>query len=421
MYVQLLHQEARTENSTGQRWKKQIEMPKHKYFSTDVVFNDTFEAIDPVKGILKGVKVCSEGDIRGHGIYANPKFIRDVTRLGKEHEPGVKARFGHPNMCATALGTYIGRYHNYRTNIEEKEGFPENKRHHTVADLYLDETAKNLPQLGNAWDYIINLAKTSPDMFGNSIVFTPGEDQLVTEKDEEGNSKVVRHDATIEALHATDLVDEPAAVEGLFSRFADEDLAMQVTLFLDQHPEVYDLAINHPDMVDTFLEKYKSYKIKKEMSEKSNEARSFFDTMKDAILSVFKPKEGEPAIELPKEVSDKFGEFDVKLKELEGENETLSNELNEIKDSIAEKDAKIQELTDSINAKDSEIATKVTELEGKESEINQLKAKSTKIPGRKGAEDTEPKPTEEEKALSATLKSFRNELSVVRPDEFSDN
>jgi hypothetical protein len=395
-------------------------MPKHKYFSTDVVFNDNFETIDPEKGIIRGVKVCSEGDIRGHGVYANAKFIRDVTRLGKEHEPGVKARFGHPNMCATALGTYLGRYHNYRTNIEEREGFPENKRHHTVADLHLDETSKNLPQLGNAWDYIINLANTSPDMFGNSIVFTPGKDQVVTEKDEEGNSKVIRHDATIEALHATDLVDEPAAVEGLFSRFADEDLAMQVTLFLDHHPEVYDLAINHPDMVDTFLEKYKSYKIKKEMSEKSKDVRTIFDKMKDAFLSVFKV-EGQEEINVPAEVKDKMSEFDNKLKELESENESLSTELDGIKDAIAEKDAKIQELTDSITAKESEIATKVTELEGKESEINQLKAKSSKIPGRKGAEDTEPKPTEEEKALSATLKSFRNELSVVRPDEFSDN
>jgi hypothetical protein len=394
-------------------------MPKHKYFSSDIVFNESFEAIEADKGIIRGVKVCSEGDIRGHGVYANAKFIRDVTRFGKEHGPGVKARFGHPNMCATALGTYLGRYQNYRTQIEEKEGFPENKRHHAIADLHLDETAKNLPQLGNAWEYIINLAQTSPDMFGNSIVFTPGENELVTEKDEEGKTKVIREDATIEALHATDLVDEPAAVEGLFSRFADEDMAMQVTYFFDQHPEVYELAINHPDIVDTFLEKYKSYKIKKEMSKKSKDVRTIFDKMKDAFLSVFKI-EGQEETNIPKEVTDRMSEFDNKLKELETENDSLSNELKEIQDSIAEKDVKIQELTDSNVKKDSEIIAKQAEIEGKESEINQLKAKSTKVPGKKGAEDIVPELTPEDKALNATLKSLRDELSVVRTDDFSD-
>ena len=156
------------------------------------------------------------------------------------------------------------------------------------------------------------------------------------------------------------------------------------------------------------------------MSEKSKEVRTIFDKMKDAFLSVFKV-EGSEETNIPAEVTDKMTEFDNKLKELESENESLSNELKDIQDSIAEKDVKIQELTDSVTAKDTEIAGKVTELEGKESEINQLKAKSTKIPGKKGAEDTMPVPTPEEKALDATLKSMRDELSVVRPDDFSDN
>ena len=395
-------------------------MPKHKYFSSDIVFNESFEAIEPDKGIIRGVKVCSEGDIRTHGLYANAKFIRDVTKLGKEHGVGVKARFGHPNMCATALGTYIGRYHNYRTKIEEKEGFPENKRHHSIADLHLDETAKNLPQLGNAWEYILKLAKTSPDMFGNSIVFTPGDVEEFSIKNED-DTITKRMDATILELQGTDLVDEPAATEGLFSRFADEDLALQVTSFLDQHPEVYDLAVNHPDMVETFLKKYEQYKLKKEkMSEKSKEVRTIFDKMKDAFLSVFKV-EGSEETNIPAEVTDKMTEFDNKLKELESENESLSNELKDIQDSIAEKDVKIQELTDSVTAKDTEIAGKVTELEGKESEINQLKAKSTKIPGKKGAEDIMPVPTPEEKAFDATLKSMRDELSVVRSDDHPES
>lgn len=391
-------------------------MPKHKYFSSDIVFNQSFEAIEPDKGIIRGVKVCSEGEIRGHGVYANAKFIRDVTRHGKEHAVGVKARFGHPNMCATALGTYIGRYKNYRTKIEETES---GDRHHSIADLHLDETSKNLPKLGNAWEYVMKLAQTSPDMFGNSIVFTPGESDIVKIKNEDG-SEIKREEVTIEALHATDLVDEPAAVEGLFSRFADEDMAMQVTLFLDQHPEVYDLAVNHPDIVDTFLKKYEQYKLKKQqMTDKSKETRSFFDKIKDAFSAAFKAEEGqEPAI--PQEVTDRMSEFDVKLKELEDENESLSKQLTDIQ---SVKDLEIQGLNDQIVEKQKEIESKQVDIEAKESKINQLQAASTKPGGKKGAEGSDDlvQLSDYEKALEEDLKKLKSEMSVIRTDSFTGN
>ena len=385
-------------------------MPKHRYFSSDVIFNSSFESIEPDKGIIKGVKICSEGEVRGHGVYSNPKFIRDVTRLGKEHGPGVKARFGHPNMCATALGTYIGRYKNYRTQIEEAEGFPENKRHHSVADLYLDQTAKNLPKLGNAWDYVMQLASTSPDMFGNSIVFTPGESEFVKIKQEDG-SELKREEVSIEALHATDLVDEPAATEGLYSKFAEEDMAMQVTLFLDQHPEVYDLAVNHPDIVETFMNKYENYKLKKvEMSEKSKDARTFFDKIKDAFASAFKVEEGEEPV-IPQEVTDRMAEFDIKLTELETENESLSSDLEAVKGEIAGKDEEIQKLTD-------EVVTKQKDIDTKESEINKLIATGTKIPGRIGAEGVDEgiQLTQMEMELEEDLKKLKGELTTARAD-----
>lgn len=266
-----------------------IVMSKHKYFSSDIVFNKAFEEVDSEKGIIRGVKVCSEGEAKGHGVHLNPKFIRNVTKLGKEHGPGIKARFGHPNMCATSLGTYIGRYKNYRTKIEETEN---GTRHHSVADLFLDETSKNLPKLGNVWEYIMKLASTAPDMFGNSIVFTPGEEEKVTIKNEDG-TETVRYDATIEELRATDLVDDPAATDGLFSVFDEGDLALQVTTFLDQHPEVYDLAVNHPDIVDTFLTKYNNHKQTKMTEDQVKTFGQKIDNLTDKFSALFEGKSNQ--------------------------------------------------------------------------------------------------------------------------------
>lgn len=389
-------------------------MPKHKYFSSDVVFNQTFESIDAGKGIIQGVKVCSEGDAKGHGVYLNKKFIRDVTRFGKEHGPGVKARFGHPNMCATSLGTYIGRYKNYRTQIEAIQD--KDTRHHSIADLHLDETAKNLPQLGNAWDYILNLALSSPDMFGNSIVFTPGEEEKVITKNDDGTESV-RYDATIEALHATDLVDEPAATDGLFSRFAEEEMAMQVTQFLDQHPEVYDLAVNHPDIVDTFLKRYESYKQKKaDMTKKAMEVRSFFDKIKDAFLSASKPEEEGTEAIVPKELTDQLNEFETQLTELETENETLSNQITELETAKAEIESQVSSLSESETGKDSKIQELTDQITEKDSEISQLQASSTKVEGKKAGEGIDDILTlsEYEKALAEDLKKLQGETNSVR-------
>jgi hypothetical protein len=371
-------------------------MPKHNYFSSDVIFNQAFEAIEADKGIIRGVKVCSEGEAKGHGIHLNKKFIREVTRFGKEHTPGIKARFGHPNMCSTSLGTYIGRYKNFRTQIEKFEDGTD--RHHSVADLHLDETAKNLPKLGNAYEYILLLAQSSPDMFGNSIVFTPGESEIKEEEMEDG-TKVKKAYATIEKLHATDLVDEPAATDGLFSRFDENDMAMQCTRFFDQYPEVYEMALNHPEIVEQFMGKYNQYKLKKEeMSEKSKEARSFFDKLKDAFTVAFKAEEGEQPI--PAEVPESLNAMDEKLKALESEVENMTGEIAIAKNELAEKDEEIKSLNDQIT------------------ELNKLSAKSTEIPGKEGSEgDEEKKLSAYEQGLVDDLKKLQGEMTTVRIDK----
>ena len=47
-----------------------------KYLASDPIYVQSFDSIDHEKGIIKGVKVCSEGDAKGHGVYLNKQFIR---------------------------------------------------------------------------------------------------------------------------------------------------------------------------------------------------------------------------------------------------------------------------------------------------------------------------------------------------------
>jgi len=233
-----------------------------RYLNTPIIYKQSFESIDAEEGVILGVKVTSEGEAKGHGVWLDREFVQDTVKLGKEMGAGVKARFGHPTMCSEALGTYIGRYKNFRT-YSEKLG-KSDTRHHAIADLHLDDIAEKSPK-GNLKEYVLEMANSNPDMFGSSIVFTQGK---LKEKEIEttDGEKVTREYATIEKLHATDLVDEPAATDGLFSSLHEDELAFQVTRFLDAHPEVYEAVHKNPELLEHFVENYNAYKSKQDNS-----------------------------------------------------------------------------------------------------------------------------------------------------------
>ena len=234
--------------------------------------------IDHEKGIIKGVSVCTSGEAKGHGVNLDSEFIREVTKQGSGLKQGLKARFGHPNMCSTALGTFIGRFKNFRTEGSQ-----------TLADLYLSNSAKETPH-GNLFDYVLSLAEDESDMFGTSIVFTPGREYRKTkagkkvyppdysESREEREKQREEWDAAepeyfveCETLHACDAVDEPAANDGgLFSAWAQETVAGQLTEFLDINPEIWGVLKSNPSIVealasygdnmDEFITRYRAYR-----------------------------------------------------------------------------------------------------------------------------------------------------------------
>lgn len=253
-------------------------MPK-KWYDTGYLRAKPKE-VDAETGIIKGVKVCSAGEAKGHGVHLDKEFIETVTSLGNASNRGLKARFGHPTMCSESLGTFIGRFKNFSMGRTTRDDG--SLAWCCFADLHLSETAKDAPN-GDLYSYVLAMAENEADMFGTSIVFTAG---LVFKRNDKGE-KVFPYDKNgnrnqkyrdiggpqyIECakLHACDCVDEPAANDGLFSAFANETIAGQITEFLDLHPQIFEALQESPEVlkalsqygekIDEFMSRYTAYK-----------------------------------------------------------------------------------------------------------------------------------------------------------------
>jgi len=318
------------------------------YLNTPVIFNQQPSKVDRVNGIIHDVIVAKVGTAKGHNYKLDDNFISEVVRLGNEHSPGIKARFGHPNICSTALGTYLGRFKNYRLNSPpsgELEG---------VADLHLDDVAKKSPK-GNLHEYVLDMAESNPDMFGASIAFKHG--KFRTEFKEIEGKNIEQKFATIESLYATDFVDSPAATDGLFEVFHEDDLAAQVTMFLDDHPQVFKLLDNKPEILNEFLEKYKTHKsmnFKDEIDKLKNWVADNFSSKSHNDLPLSGGSRGAELEQLQSNFQKQITNLEKKFGSDEKQN--LQEQLNQANESVTD------------------LETRNTDLE---SQLNQLKASPT--------------------------------------------
>jgi hypothetical protein len=259
-------------------------MSEKRWMSSGYLQAAPIGAIDNEQGIIEGVSVVTVGEAEGHGINLDSEFVREVIKQGNDLRQGVKVRFGHPNMCSTALGTFLGRAKNFREGKTERDG---SQVEAALADIFLSNEAKATPH-GNLYNYVLGMAQNEPDMFGTSIVFTPGRiyrrdgtDKVFApgervDKGERGADweewrEIDGPDfVEMDELHAADAVDDPAANEGLFSRFAKETIAGQITEFFDLNPAVWRAVESNPsiiealarygDKVDEFVERYRAYR-----------------------------------------------------------------------------------------------------------------------------------------------------------------
>lgn len=160
------------------------------------------------EGILYGVQVAMLGPARGHGMELDSTTLDQIVSLGNKVEKGVKARFGHPTECSPGLGTFIGTRTNFR-----RDG------RYVRADLHLSPAAS-----GNYREHVLKMAQLHPEKLGNSVVVTG---ERVYRQDQDGarlrgeDGKELPPVLRVNELHAVDVVDEPAAGDGMFSEPVD--------------------------------------------------------------------------------------------------------------------------------------------------------------------------------------------------------
>jgi hypothetical protein len=249
--------------------------------SAPIYFKDA--NVDATTGVIKDIVVVQGGKDK-YGDNFDSTFLEQIIEQGNAQKQGVKSRFGHPNMCDTTLGSFIGRYKNFRLGAS-------GERDVVLADLYLDPIAKNSPK-GNLYDYTITMSQKNDDMFGNSIVYIPDMPEYKKEHTEESDTEVEVPYERLKSFLASDLVDSPAATESLFKD--SEDLAAKVTEFLEENPSIYDIISKDESVLAEFLVKYKEFKSNKTIMTKIKK-KKFIEEVKELIGAEAKSYQTETA------------------------------------------------------------------------------------------------------------------------------
>jgi hypothetical protein len=278
--------------------------------------------VDFEKGVIEGVAVCTVGEALGHGVWLEQSFIDDIVKFGNATKSGIKARFGHPNMSGESLGTFIGRFQNFKV-----DGIK------AVADLKMSDVAKKSPN-GDLYSYILEMADSNPEDFGASIVFSVKENYFY---DSEGNREKVKwgeygisndsYDGQkiyveMKSLNGTDLVDEPAAnPDGLFSSTVlhGDKFAVIATQFLNSNPKIAEFLQENPHKINEFMKKFNEGKVGDATPEKTPVAET-----KPTVKPVAETKpvetdgDGEDAAKGDESLLSKFGAMlDDKLGKME--------------------------------------------------------------------------------------------------------
>ena len=164
-------------------------------------------SVDEQSGIIRNASVMTIGPALGHGFELDATSLQQLVQtIGDE----VQVRFKHPaDPSADSLGTDVGVIRNVRIEGNQARG-----------DIHLQEYAKALPGIGDAWSYLLAKAKSAPASFGLSAVI-----EYEVEPVEVGGT--LRLMARIHGTQAVDFVGRPAANPGgLLSIATPEKSAM---------------------------------------------------------------------------------------------------------------------------------------------------------------------------------------------------
>lgn len=176
--------------------------------------------VDRENNVIRGYVLAQEGRFLDDrpGEF-DMRSLRQIVKLARQKPNGLKARFTHPTLSGDGLGTFLGRTRNVQLGVVQVERNGEHLELNAVrGDLHLDPTAFSTPN-GDLGNYIMDLAESDPDAFSSSLVVKP-EERWRLEKgkratDENGVELPPIWDPI--ELHASDVVDSGAAVDGFLS------------------------------------------------------------------------------------------------------------------------------------------------------------------------------------------------------------
>lgn len=278
------------------------------------------EQVDRENHVLKRVQMCRTGETNDGRANITLASVLKVYESAKTGE-GLKARFGHPDMCSSAIGTYLGRWKNpeIETDGEKTTCF---------GDLHLAEAAASAPK-GDLREYVEKLfSEKENDTAGASVVVEIDEDGIDWDSEELQNWN-------FKTVHSCDLVDEPAATDGMFSKFSADTMAGRITEFLDSHPEILKLAKENPNLVSAFLKKLG---IKKESS-KMDELKTFLQNSQAEFEEKIKGQ-----LEAANGLAEKVESLTAELATAKEETKALSAEVETLKTNAEESAKKAEEL-----------------------------------------------------------------------------
>jgi hypothetical protein len=211
---------------------------------TDWLRADTFGhpiAVDREANVLRGYVVAQLGpfkDLRGEFDRASLEKIVDLMRAERI---GLKSRLGHPTLSDDGVAKYLGRVKDGRLDGDRVRG-----------DLHLDKTALDTPVGGGKplGEYVMDRAESDPDAISSSLVLQAEKTYRLDErgrrqKGDDGEDLPPLW--TPKQLHASDVVAEGAAVDGILGvEGLPDDLVRQACDLLDQQfPDASREVIHH--------------------------------------------------------------------------------------------------------------------------------------------------------------------------------
>ncbi|MEL6835235.1 MAG: hypothetical protein AAFP77_19705 [Bacteroidota bacterium] len=269
--------------------------------SNPIAIDFSATKIDREKGIIYDVVMCQAGEAKTHNVHLEESFIEALVAYDQKHysKTGNKARFGHPSLSDTTMGSQMGYFYNVRKRDNQM-----------VGDLHLLKSADKSPKNPGIREWMLDMAEEANDFVMSSIVFkgsnlyqyNPETQQKVILKrrdpltgallhEFEEQKVYVEFDEEEGAYHThTDLVESGAATESLFSeQFNQDKFAVRTVQWLRENDDILQFVRSNPAKILQMCEQLDIPLIPNEMSKKSKEG--FFAHMMAYFASE------EPAVE----------------------------------------------------------------------------------------------------------------------------